>query len=83
MSYLIFVYRWTSRDLRKIITAILKSWYVKDLKRVNYVQDYCLNDNKIEKNEEKILLLQADNQYKLVDFLSKNFSNKIEKITLK
>ena len=83
MSYLVFVYRWTSRDLRKIIIAILKSWYVKNLKRVNYVQDYCLNDNNIAKNEEKILLVQSDNQDKLTDFLLKNFPNKIEKITLK
>ena len=82
MIYLTFVYRWTSRDLRKIITAILKSWLVNDLKKLNYVQNYCLRGNKIEKDEEKILLVQSDNQDKLLDFLSKKFPNKIEKIVL-
>ena len=82
MIYLTFVYRWSSRDLRKIITAILKSWFANNLKRLNYVQNYCLRDNKIEKDEEKILLVQSDNQDKLLDFLSKNFPNKIEKIIL-
>ena len=83
MIYLTFVYRWSSRDLRKIIAVILKSWFADNLKRLNYVQDFCLKNNKIEKIEEKILLVQSDNQDKLVDFLSKNFPNKLEKITLK
>jgi hypothetical protein len=55
---------------------------VNDLKKLNYVQNYCLRGNKIEKDEEKILLVQSDNQDKLLDFLSKNFPNKIEKIVL-
>jgi hypothetical protein len=69
--------------LRKIIVAILKSGLANNVKKFNYVQNYSIKDNKIEKAEEKILLMQSDNQDKLIDFLSKNFSNKVEKIILK
>ena len=83
MNYLTFLYRWNSRELRKIIVAILKSGLANNVKKFNYVQNYSIKDNKIEKAEEKILLMQSDNQDKLIDFLSKNFSNKVEKIILK
>jgi hypothetical protein len=69
--------------LRKIIVAILKSGLANNVKKFNYVQNYSIKDNKIEKAEEKIILMQSDNQDKLIDFLSKNFSNKVEKIILK
>jgi hypothetical protein len=69
--------------LRKIIVEILKSGLANSVKRFNYVQNYSIKDNKVEKAEEKILLMLSDNQDKLIDFLSKNFSNKVEKITLK
>lgn len=74
MDYLIFGYKWNSRELRKIITAILKSWIASNVKKLNYVQDYCLNDKKIEKTEQKLLLVYTDDYAKLTDFLSKNFS---------
>jgi len=83
MNYLTFLYRWNSRELRKIIVAVLKSGLANNVKKFNYVQNYSIKDNKIEKAEEKILLMQSDNQDKLIDFLSKNFSNKVEKIILK
>ena len=83
MNYLTFLYRWNSRELRKIIVAILKSGLANNVKKFNYVQNYSIKDNKIEKAEEKILLMQSDKQDKLIDFLSKNFSNKVEKIILK
>ena len=74
MNYLMFVYKWKSRDLRKIIVAILKSWMADNVKKINYVQNYVLKDWKnIEKNEEKILLVYTQNKDKLLDFLSKNF----------
>jgi hypothetical protein len=83
MSYSSFVYRWSSRDLRKIIMAILKSWLADNVKRINYVQNYVSKDSKtIQKNEEKILLISANDENKLNDFLSKNFSQ-IEKIDIK
>jgi len=82
MIFVAFVYRWTSRDLKKIITAILKSWMANDIKRLNYVQNYSLKDKKVEKIEEKILLIQTENQEDLVEFLHNNFPQKIEEINL-
>lgn len=74
MNYLMFWYKWSSRELKKIITAILKSWLADNIKRINYVQNYSINDKKVEKYEEKIILILTDNYDKLMDFLSKNFS---------
>lgn len=73
MDYLIFAYRWNSRELKRIITAILKSWLADNVKKMNYVQDFCLNDKKVEKTEEKLLIIHTDNYDKLIDFVSKNF----------
>lgn len=81
MNYLTFWYKWSSRELKKIITAILKSWLADNIKRINYVQNYSINDKKVEKSEEKIILIHTDNYDKLTDFLSKNFSE-IEELKL-
>ena len=82
MNYLMFVYKWKSRDLRKIIIAMLKSWMADNIKKINYVQNYLLKDWKnIEKNEEKILLVCTQDKDKLLGFLSKNFPQ-IEKIDI-
>ena len=82
MNYLAFVYKWNSRELKKIIIAILKSGLSDNIKRFNYVQGYSIKKNSVEKNEERILLVKSDNQSKLEDFLSKNFPQKVEKIYL-
>ena len=81
MIFLSFVYRGTSRDLRKIITAILKSWIAEKIKRTNYVQDYSFENQKIMKTEEKIILIYTQDENRLLDFLSKNFPQ-IEKIDI-
>ena len=81
MDYLLFVYKWTSRDLRKIIVAILKSWVANEVKKVNYVQNFSINDKSVKKEEEKILLVRTKDEGSLVDFLSKNFPQ-IERIKL-
>ncbi len=76
-----FTYRWNSRELRKIIVAILKSWTAENIKKFNYIQNYALNDKNIEKSEEKIVLIHTKNQSKLLEFLSKNFPQ-IERINI-
>ena len=73
MNSLKFVYRWKSRDLRKIIMAILKSWFADSIKKINYVNDYSLVGNKVEKADEKLILINTQDSGKLIDFLSKNF----------
>lgn len=77
---MIFVYRGTSRELRKIILAILKSWVADEIKRFNYVQSYSFKEKNIEKVEEKILLIHTKEEDKLLNFLS-NFQQ-IEKINI-
>ena len=81
MDCLWFVYKWISRDLRKIIISIFKAWLAVNIKKINYVQSYSFNSGKIEKNWEKILLIYTQDKEKLLDFLSKNFSQ-IEKIDI-
>ena len=82
MESLSFIYKWKSRDLRRIIVSILKSWVADNVKKVNYVQNYSLKEWKnIEKNEEKILLIYSQDKNKLLDFLTKNFPQ-IEKINI-
>ena len=74
MDYLAFVYAWSSRDLRKIIVILLKSWLVDGVKKINYVHSYLLKNGKnVEKNEEKILLINTQDENKLNEFLLKNF----------
>ena len=82
MDYITFVYRWTSRELRRIILAILKSWIADNIKKLNYINNYSFKEKKIEKTEEKIILIHTEDQDKLLNFLSKNFPQ-IERINVK
>jgi DNA-binding beta-propeller fold protein YncE len=82
MDYLLFVYKWTSRDLRKIIVVILKSWVANEVKKVNYIQNYMLKDVKnVVKTEEKLLLINTWNENKLNEFLLNNFPQ-IERVKI-
>lgn len=82
MDYLLFVYKWSSRDLRKIIVAILKSWVANEVKKVNYVQNYILKDAKnVVKTEEKLLLINTWDENKLNEFLLKSFPQ-IERVKI-
>lgn len=82
MNYLLFVYKWSSRELRKIIVAILKSWVANDVKKINYVQNYTMKDEKtIVKNEEKLLLINSWDESRLNEFLLKNFPQ-IERVKI-
>lgn len=81
MKYITFVYKWNSRELRKIILAILKSWMADNIKRLNYAQNYSLQEKWIKKEEEKLLLIHTENVDDLLVFLSKNFPQ-IEKIDI-
>ena len=81
MNYITFVYKWNSRELRKIILAILKSWMADNIKRLNYVQSYSSQEKWVRKVEEKLLLIHTENMDNLQKFLSKNFPQ-IEKIAI-
>jgi len=81
MNFLTFVYRWNSRDLKKIILSLIKSWIADDIKRINYIQNYSMDDKSVKKDEEKLILINAKDYDKLMEFLSKNFPQ-IERINL-
>ena len=74
MNYTTFIYRWNSRELKKIIWIILKSWIAYNIKKINYVQDFSFEEKNIKKSEVKILLIHSENQDKLLDFLSKKYT---------
>lgn len=73
MSNYTFIYKGKSRDLKKIITAILKSWLASNIYKVNYWQEFKLNEKKVEKSEIKFIIMNSENKEKLLDFLFKNF----------
>ena len=81
MTYFVYAYVWKSRDLRKIIIALLKSWVVIDVKKMNYIHDYQLKNSGIEKQESQLLIIWAEDEDKLSKFLLKNFP-KLERICL-
>ncbi len=59
------------RKVRQLITMLLKSWAATEIKRLNYVQSYTLNDKSIKKQEEKILLIFGADTTKLQNLLAK------------
>ena len=55
---LIFFYKNDGRKLRQIITWLLKSWAATNIRRLNYLQSYTLHEGKIQKTEEKAVLVE-------------------------
>ena len=82
MEALLFSYRGNSRELRKIIVALLKSGCASKIHKLNYVQSFELKENVVEKSELKYIIIYTDDESKLLNFLSKNFPQ-IERIELK
>lgn len=74
---LIFFYKNDGRKLKQIITWLLKSWAATNIRRLNYLQSYTLHDNKIQKVEEKAVLVQfsPENQNKVESLLKKSDIN--------
>ena len=79
MKYLVFSYSGDSRELKRIIVAILKSWWAKKVVKLNYWHSFLLQWKNIQKDEVKLLLISTDNEEKLLNFLSQNFSQ-IERV---
>lgn len=55
---LIFFYKNDGRKLKQIITWLLKSWTATKIRRMNYIQSYTLHENKIQKEEEKAVIVE-------------------------
>lgn len=81
MSTLLFSYSGDSRELRKIITSLLKSGNALKVNKFNYVQSFELKEGAIKKSEIKYIVVYTDDESKLLDFLCKNFPL-IERIKL-
>lgn len=73
MNALLFSYSGDSRELRKIIISLLKSGCASKIHKFNYVQNFELKENVIEKSEIKYIIVYAEDESKLLKFLSKNF----------
>lgn len=73
MSSLLFSYNGNSRELRRIIISLLKSWCALRVQKFNYVQNFWLKDGNLEKSEIKYIVIYTEDKSKLLNFLSKNF----------
>jgi len=64
---IVFFYKNDGRKLKNIITWLLKSWAATKITRINYAQSYTLHDNKIQKTEEKLVIIEhtAEQQKKI------------------
>lgn len=82
MDYLTYKYVWKSRDFRKVVLALLKSWLVDEIQKMNYIHNYTLKNGKIDKWDIQLFMIHSIDQQKVDDFLSRNFPQ-IERICLK
>ena len=81
MNSLLFSYSGNSRELRRIIISLLKSGCASKIQKFNYVQNFWLKENVIEKTEIKYIVIYTEDESKLLNFLSKNFPQ-IERVKL-
>lgn len=82
MNCLLFSYNGTSRELKRIIISLLKSWSASKVQKINYVQNFLLNEGNVEKTEIKYIIVYTDDEPKLLGFLSKNLPE-VERVILK
>ena len=82
MNCLLFSYKGFSREQRKIIVSLLKSGCATKIQKFNYVQNFELKENVVEKSEIKYMVIYTDDESKLLKFLSKNFPQ-VERVVLK
>jgi hypothetical protein len=81
MNYSVYSYTWTARELKRVIVSLLKSGSAINVQKLNYVQDFVLNEWwKVVKTEEKLVMICTNDELKLSKFLEKN--PQLKKITL-
>ncbi len=70
---MIFFYTNDGRKLKHIINGLLKSWAATKVRRINYVQSYTFDEDKIKKNQEKMVQIEyiPENEQKLITLLKK------------
>lgn len=81
MDYNMYSYTWTARELKRVIVSLLKSGSAKNVQKLNYVQDFVLDEWwKVIKTEGKLVMICTNDESKLLKFLEKN--PQLKKITL-
>jgi len=70
------------RKLKNLIQWLIKSWIAACINRINYVKSYYIRDDKLMKEEEKILLIKfpADKKKELTAFIKKNHPYKLHEL---
>ena len=71
MNICAFSYTWSWRDLKKIITGLLKSWNAIKIQKLNYGQMFYLKDKDIVKENNKLILIHTTDKEKLTSFTQK------------
>ncbi len=68
-----------TKQIRNLMTALLKSKEVQEIKRFNYIASYTLQDNKLQKEQEKsLLLIWIQNKEKVLTMIEKIIGKKYQ-----
>ena len=68
-----FVCAGSSRELRKMVNALLKSGTAVIVRKINYSQTFLIKNDKVSKSDTKLLIIWTEDKTRLDEFLSKNF----------
>lgn len=84
MKILLTTYPNDWRKLRNLITALLKKKLVACCNVINYWKSYYLWENKIKKDEEKIIFIKfpKEKEWELITFIKKNHPYKIPELVI-
>lgn len=81
-AILMMTYPNDGRKLQRLIIAILKQWLAKCVNRLNYVKSYYIREGKLNRDEEKILLIKTteEKKEKLIAFIKKQHPYQIPEL---
>lgn len=74
MHLLLTTYPNKPRELKKFIIGLIKSWLAGCIQKINYVKSYYMREWQLKQEEEKILLIKAnqENQKKIIKYFEDN-----------
>ncbi len=84
MKILLTTYPNDWRKLKNLITALLKKKLVACCNIINYWKSYYLQENKIKKDEEKIIFMKypKEKETELLNFIKKNHPYEIPELVV-
>ena len=79
---LMMTYPNDGRKLQRLIVAILKQGLASAVQRINYTKTYTLQEGKVKRNEEKIVLIHPTEEStdKLISFIQKQHPSEQPKL---